>query len=100
MKTRPDKYFNIPVGYFFKENDQAIEDETVFGYLSSDAKLNTWNDSCEYMAMKACEHAWHHVDGWEWIRTSAVITLVIDGKEVGDYWIELDSTPVFRVSKK
>lgn len=39
-------------------------------------------------------------DGWEWLETGEVITIVIDGKEIGDYEITVEYDPVFYVEKQ
>jgi len=85
----------MKVGYIVKSHAHTIEDTTYFKDVYSideDEKRELIRDACEY--------AWDHNDGWEWLSDGTIITLVINGVEQGDFPIEVESEPVFIVRKQ
>ena len=82
--------------YFFKslgENiDDAIELEGFSGGVGDDRLI----------AECAAEDAYYGGDGWEWMPDSKdlVVTLCKDGKEIGDFSVQLDFEPVFHCERK
>ena len=50
-----------------------------------------------YLAKEACDHAWEDRGGLGWIRGGEIITLIIDGVEVGDFDVFIESTQAFSV---
>jgi len=80
----------MKLGYYVKAQGQTIKDVT---YL----KNNYYADPnyYDYYAEDVCDYAWDHNDGWEWIRTGTVITLVLGDKEIGDFEINVDCRPTF-----
>lgn len=87
----------IKIGYFVKAHGQTMEDVVYFDRIKIGSNLE---DALEDLAEMACEHAWGHNDGWEWLHEGvSIITLVGDGKELGDFEIEVGHTPLFTVRK-
>ncbi len=81
------------VAYYFKEQCETIEDA-----ISCHVK-NAHLIAEEAIAVHAAEHAWNHDDGWEWMNFGCVMSLVIDGKDVGDFKITVEEVPEFWARK-
>jgi len=82
------------VGYFVKELGQTLKDTTYF-------KSVPFVTDEEDLVNDACEYAWDHNDGWEWLNEGTIIiTLVVEGKELGDFPISTEYDPRFVVGKK
>ena len=83
----------MEIGYYVKDQDETIEDlHHVPGYQWDCAYGDTG-------AVMCAEYAWSYHYGWEWL-DGATLTIVIDGKEVGDYEITVGSEPVFYSERK
>jgi len=83
------------VGYIIKSHSHTLEDTIYFKDVYSideDEQRDLIHDACEY--------AWNHNDGWEWLRDGEVITLVCDGVDCGDFPVEVDYDPSFIVREK
>ena len=79
------------IGYFFKAHGETVEDAEYF----TEAHKFKRTRQKRLLAEEACEHAWGNRRGWEWLRDGAIVTLVIDGVEAGDFDITVESIPVF-----
>ena len=82
------------LGYYQKWGGGTIEDvEYTTVKIRSDREVSNWDieDLCKYI--------WDYNDGWEWLNTGEEITVVIGGKEIGDYKIMVDFEPQFYTEK-
>jgi hypothetical protein len=95
MKVKQMKY-----SYYIKDQGKTIDDAKEF---ESAFDL----DDLEFVAQDACRFAWKFFGGWVWLKTGAIITLCVDGKELGDFKIKVEFNtsnrnyqgPVFRAEK-
>jgi hypothetical protein len=86
--------------YYIKDQGKTIDDAKEF---ESAFDL----DDLELVAQDACKLEWNFFGGWLWLRTGTIITLCVDGKEAGDFEIEVEfdtsnrnyQGPVFRSVK-
>jgi hypothetical protein len=82
------------VGYIIKSHSHTLEDAIYFKDVYSIDEDEQRDLICD-----ACEYAWDHNDGWEWLRDSVIITLVCDGVDCGDFMVEVDYVPSFIVRR-
>lgn len=83
------------IGYMIKSHGHTIEDTTYFKDVYSFDE-----EQKEDIIEDACNYAWNHNDGWEWLRDGEIITLVSDGVEMGDFVVEVEFDPSFIVRRK
>lgn len=85
----------MEVSYYVKDHGEKIEDATTTQVRPFGAGHH------EDIACEVAEYAWDHNDGWEWMNTGSVVfSLVLDGKDVGDFEITVDYDPVFHARKQ
>jgi predicted DCC family thiol-disulfide oxidoreductase YuxK len=80
----------MKTAYYVKSHTETAEDAQEF---------DTVHDDPKWIAEDAAEHAWHYHDGWEWL-ANETLTIIVDGKEVGDFTIDIQSEPVFYATKQ
>jgi len=89
----------MKVGYFIKDRGETLADgDTV--YFDDDYEVGFLKYDLRLLAAVAAEYAFHEEDGCEWIKTGVVFTIVVDGKEVGDFDITVESEPVFSAAER
>jgi hypothetical protein len=77
--------------YYIKDNGETIDDATEFEFKSR-------TDDFEFL-QDIRKHLWNKDFSWDWHATSITITLCLDGKELGDFNIDLSYHPDFRAEK-
>ena len=90
----------MKIGYFIKDCGQTMEDTIYFdeqAIVNPKEEIILWGN---VWAEKASDYAWDHNDGWEWLRTGTVLTIVFGKEEMGDYEIELDNKPCFNAIER
>ena len=84
---------SVKLSYYVKGHCQTIEDATL---VKEKAYCDLGDEySIKSLVVDVCEYAWLHNDGWEWLRSGSVISLVIDDVLFDDFEIEVESEPVF-----
>lgn len=84
---------NKPIGFYIKDGGDTVED-TIYTDCLFDPK---W--PFRLQVDEICEWIMSNNDGSEWLETGTVLTIVIDGQEVGDYEITVDWEPTFYSEK-
>lgn len=85
----------MEVGYFVKSLGETLEDVRYFISIQGSFQFVMYT---KYILVeKACMDAWKIHEG-NWIpRGDDIITLVVDGEEVGDFAIDMDFDPNFYI---
>jgi len=78
-------------GYYVKDHGETIED-------ARNKDIDD-DDDIEYAISELCDWAWFSHDGWEWLRDGTTLSVVRDGVEMGDYYIKVESQPVFTAER-
>ena len=80
------------IGYFVKVLYETVDDTV---YFTEEDAEGCAECHLESLAEEAAKYAWDLHDGWEWLETGTQITLVADGKVLGDFRIAVDFDPTF-----
>lgn len=82
----------MKIGYYIKDHGDGLDEARTVELPAVSAS------DLEITASRVAEHIWDHEGGWEWMDNNgkvAVISLVVVGRDVGDFAITVESVPVF-----
>lgn len=82
------------IGYYIKDGGGTIEDVIYTDCVAASSIFDRFD------VEEVCDWIMEFNDGFEWLRTGVILTLVIDGKEVGDYKITVEYEPTFYAEKQ
>jgi len=93
------------ISYYIRDLKETLEDakhvKNITGLEGDLANPELRDYYLENLARDAAEYEYDNCDGWEWMdaENPFVLSLVIDGKDAGDFKVSMDYEPIYCAEK-